>query len=133
MLAIILGISLYNMTTYTVLFVCLFVLLLYVPSQQLWSWRRNNFTINLHESMGPCRDRNCIPWICSQTRLCSQTSYRLGYAARLYLYSTYKLKKHTLDGCHNSLNKGNELSFRYKVYMLLSRIFHSCITTAVLL
>ena len=29
---------------YMSLFVCLFVLLLYVPSQQLWSWRDGQFT-----------------------------------------------------------------------------------------
>ena len=38
--------------------------------------------INLHESMGPGRDRTRDPWICSQTRICSQTHYRLRYAAR---------------------------------------------------
>ena len=45
--------------------------------------RRNHFMINLHESMGPDRDRTRDPWICSQTRICSQTCYRLRYAARL--------------------------------------------------
>ena len=44
--------------------------------------RRNNFMINLHESMGPDRDQTRDPWICSQTRICSQTCYRLHYAAR---------------------------------------------------
>ena len=39
--------------------------------------------INLHESMGPDRDRTRDPWICSQTCICSQTRYRLRYAARL--------------------------------------------------
>ena len=34
--------------------------------------RRNYFMINLHESMGPGRDRTRDPWICSQTRICSQ-------------------------------------------------------------
>ena len=38
--------------------------------------------INPHESMGPGRDRTCDPWICSQTRICCQTRYRLRYAAR---------------------------------------------------
>ena len=38
--------------------------------------------INLHESMGPGRDRTRHPWNCSQTRICSQTRYRLRYAAR---------------------------------------------------
>ena len=32
--------------------------------------------------MGPGRDRTCDPWNCSQTRICSQTRYRLRYAAR---------------------------------------------------
>ena len=38
--------------------------------------------INLHESMGPSRDRTHDPWICSQTRIYSQTRYRLRYAAQ---------------------------------------------------
>ena len=32
--------------------------------------------------MGPGRDRTRDPWMCSQTRICSQTRYRLRYAAR---------------------------------------------------
>ena len=40
-----------------------------------------HFMINLHESMGPDRDQTRDPWICSQTRICSQTHYRLRYAA----------------------------------------------------
>ena len=44
--------------------------------------RRNYFLINLHESMGPGRDRTRDPWICSQLRICNQTRYRLHYAAR---------------------------------------------------
>ena len=32
--------------------------------------------------MGPGRDRTRDPWICSQTRICCQTRYRLRYAAR---------------------------------------------------
>ena len=39
--------------------------------------------INLHESMGPDRYQTRDPWICSQTRICCQTRYRLRYAARL--------------------------------------------------
>ena len=100
---------------------CLFVLLLYAPSQQLWSWQdasvhlttlfpgqvtstlctyfclkltttllewlsgreendgRNYFMINLQESMGPGQDWTRDPWICSQTRICCQTRYRLHY------------------------------------------------------
>ena len=37
--------------------------------------RRNYFMINLHESMGPGRDRTRDPWICSQTRICCQTLF----------------------------------------------------------
>ena len=40
--------------------------------------------INLHERIGPGRDRTCDPWICNQTRICCQTRFRLRYAA---LYS----------------------------------------------
>ena len=32
--------------------------------------------------MAPGRDRTRDPWICSQTHICSQTRYRLRYAAR---------------------------------------------------
>ena len=32
--------------------------------------------------MGPGQDRTRDPWICSQTRICCQTRYRLCYAAR---------------------------------------------------
>ena len=53
--------------------------------------------INLHESMGPGRDRTRDPWICSQLRICSQTRYRLRYAARQMHDTIYILvsKKHT--------------------------------------
>ena len=44
--------------------------------------RRNYFMINLHESIGPGRDRTRDPWICSQTSFCNQTRYLLRYAAR---------------------------------------------------
>ena len=43
--------------------------------------RRNHFMINLHESIGPDRDRTRDPWICRQTRICSQTHYRLRYVS----------------------------------------------------
>ena len=36
---------------------------------------RKYFIINLHESMGPGRDRTRYPWICSQTHICCQTHY----------------------------------------------------------
>ena len=32
----------------------------------------NYFMINLHKSMGPDQDQTLVPWICSQTRFCSQ-------------------------------------------------------------
>ena len=43
--------------------------------------RRNNFMINLHESMGPGRNRTSDSWICSRTCICSQTHYQLSYEA----------------------------------------------------
>ena len=38
------------------------------------------FMINLYKNIGPSRDGTRDPWICSQTRICCQTRYRLGYA-----------------------------------------------------
>ena len=47
-----LGLNVKNITLpYTKAIVCLFDLLLYVPSQQLWSWRDNKFT-QLHFFLG---------------------------------------------------------------------------------
>ena len=43
---------------------------------------RRMTVINLHKSMGPGWDPTRDPWICSQTRICCQTCYRLRYAAR---------------------------------------------------
>ena len=37
--------------------------------------RRNYFMTNLHESMGPGRDRTRDPWICCQTRTCCKTRF----------------------------------------------------------
>ena len=53
----------------------------------------NYYMINLHERMGPGRDRTRDPWICSQTRIWYQTRYRLRYAARFagYLGNIIKL------------------------------------------
>ena len=63
--------------------------------------RRNYFTINLHESMGPCWDRTRDPLICSQTCICSQTHDRLCYAARSILIQMYTLlgaqKNHLIE------------------------------------
>ena len=44
--------------------------------------QRNCFKINLHKSMEPGSDRMRHPWICSQTRICSETRYQLGYTAQ---------------------------------------------------
>ena len=41
--------------------------------------------INFHESMGLGQDRTQDPWICSQTRICCQTSYRLCCVVRSFL------------------------------------------------
>ena len=84
---------------------CLFVLLFYIPvnscghgetvssPNHIFSWASlnkwltstsgtyfrlqllNYFMFNLHEIMGPLCDRNCDPWICSQTCISSQTRY----------------------------------------------------------
>ena len=58
--------------------------------------------INLHESMGPGRDQTRNPWICSQTRICSQTHYRLSYAARQILLVSY----YTLSWKNAKVKKG---------------------------
>ena len=52
--------------------------------------RGSYFMINLHESKGPGWDRTCNPWICSQTYICSQTCYRLRYAARYTIRVNFK-------------------------------------------
>ena len=49
---------------------------------------RNYFMINLHESIGPGRDLTRDLSNCSQTRIGSQTRYRLRYATR-YIYLPY--------------------------------------------
>ena len=66
--------------------------------------------INLHESMVPGRDRTRDPWICSQTRICNQTRYRLRYAARYWLkqllilyYGCISIKQHWKCAHHHHL------------------------------
>ena len=67
--------------------------------------------INLHESMGPGLDQTRDHWICSQMRICSQTSYRLRYAARHILnilLSRIKLKTWHVNWLSRSIvNKQN--------------------------
>ena len=51
---------------------------------------KNYFMINLYESMGPGLDITGNPWLCSQTRICRQTHYRLSYVAwSVHLLSKY--------------------------------------------
>ena len=54
--------------------------------------------INLHESMVPGRDRTRDPWICSQTHICSQTRYRLRYAARYISYASRTFIRRYMTG-----------------------------------
>ena len=44
--------------------------------------------------MGLDRDRTRDPWICDQTRICSQTRYRLRYAARRKIKDIKHLEGH---------------------------------------
>ena len=66
--------------------------------------RRNYFMINLHESMGPGRDRTRDPWICSQLLICNQTRYRLRYAARLSEMCNEKILKWNFITNHRNAN-----------------------------
>ena len=51
------------------------VVIVFNPNRKLLS-----ILINILESMAPDLDSICDPWICSQTRICRQTRYRLRYA-----------------------------------------------------
>ena len=57
--------------------------------------RKNCFIINLHESKWPGRDRTSYPWICSETRICYQTLYKLRYVARYSITDEKINKKNT--------------------------------------
>ena len=65
--------------------------------------------IDLHESMGPGRDQTRDPWICTQTRICSQTCYRL--VEKTYdrdgQATTHFLKRGHIS--HNSLLTANKM------------------------
>ena len=52
--------------------------------------------------MGPDRDRTRDPWICSQIRICSQTLYRLRYAAR---HKMLIMKKSAGEKKHSKLHR----------------------------
>ena len=60
--------------------------------------------------MGPDRDQTCDPWICSQTCICSQTRYRLRYAARPFVDDLEETdrKQLTLPEAQISLPTSNE-------------------------
>ena len=66
--------------------------------------RRNYFMINLHESMGPGRDRTRDPRICSQTPICSQTRYRLSWAWKKF-YNLMAWTKVSLDKMESLISK----------------------------
>ena len=48
--------------------------------------------------MGPGRDRTRDPWNCSQTRICSQTRYRLRYAVSVQV----KMSRQNVINVHNN-------------------------------
>ena len=48
-------------------------------------------------NMGPGRDPTRDPWICSQTRICCQTRYRLSYGARYILCSILAFSEAILE------------------------------------
>ena len=60
--------------------------------------------INPHESMGPGRGRTRDPWICSQTRICSQTGYRLRYVARSWGFEWLIKSEVLLKVCFQNVN-----------------------------
>ena len=79
---------------------------------------RNYFMINLQESMGPGRDRTLDPWICSQTRICSQTCYRLCYAAR------YNGVLKESNSYYISKQRGPRSDTDYRPDCILNRLFN---------
>ena len=91
---------------------------------------RNYFMINLHESMGPGRDQTRGPWICSQTRICSQTCYRLRYAARYMgkkmLWSSLKTRFNFKIGRINNIehNKDSKIYPQNQVFPMHSDMGH---------
>ena len=60
--------------------------------ERISGWEENDhrsyFMINLHKSMGRSQDGTCDPWICSQTRICSETYYLLRYVAWFIIFKT---------------------------------------------
>ena len=82
--------------------------------------------INLHESMGPGRDRTRNPWICSQIHICCQTCYRLPYAAQtadmglrflsrpfsITLVDLYQVYSNNAHGVKNDPPRGSHVLLR---------------------
>ena len=83
-------------------------------------WEENNpsnyFIINLLESMGPCQDRTRHPWICSQTRICCQTCYRLCYVARYGHVETVSSPNHIFT--LGKLNKAFNQFFMHTLWLV---------------
>ena len=89
---------------------------------------RNYFIIYLHEGMGQSRNQTCDPWICSQTRNCSQTHYQLRYAVQIgsflntNLFSTICL---FCDFCFYGLEYQNFITVNYTFFMYMNIPFES--------
>ena len=83
--------------------------------------------INLHESMGPGWDRTRDRWICSQTRICCQTRYRLRYAARCHTddddddhHHHHFFTSHTYDDDDDDDDEHFFISHTYDDVMMMS-------------
>ena len=85
--------------------------------------------------MGPGRDRTRDPWICSQTRICCQTRYRLRYAAWsiefswcencMHLLIKFSLFSALQERIEISLISGQEVRIcRWKVYGIGTKKIH---------
>ena len=70
----------------------------------------NYSMINLQESMGPDQDRTRDPGICSQTRICSQSSYRLRYTNTILLLLPLVYVSNLLICSHSVLSTNFVLS-----------------------
>ena len=80
--------------------------------------------INLHESMGPGRDRTRDPWNCSQTRFCCQTRNCAKRPGILVYLAFYIDVLAFIARCHNIANIWDSIScdFVVKLILILSKI-----------
>ena len=92
--------------------------------------------INLHERMGPGRDQTRDSSICSQTRICCQTRYRLPYAAR---YMDLVTRKPVFDVFDQVMFKAacsaKETSYNIEILLVASldiMLFRKLITKALI-